>query len=326
LTLQNLPQVEGAWAFPLEGKADAQKVIDALRRRKLEARQFGDLVVAAEPGRLPAPGPAGALPHAWAQALGGPDDAPVRVAIVPTTILRRSLEENLPSFPLKAGQMPITTLTRGIDWIALSVSLPPKPSVSMVAQSPDANAAQALGDLANNALVDLREYRAKVVPVLPAPAELADMLRPTVAGDQVRWEPDLQKLVMPVIDRDLGQAVRAHAASNMRQILQGFAMYANNHDGQAPSDLNVLIKDQNMSPEALVDPLNPEQKVGFIYVRPLGDWQKHPQDLLVLYESSPNGNNVGYADGRVEWWPTHQQVLEQAKAAETRNRAADQKK
>lgn len=131
---------------------------------------------------------------------------------------------------------------------------------------------------------------------------------------------------MPVIELDLRQAVRIRSAANMRQILQGFAMYANNHQGQTAPDLNALIKDQNMSPHVLIDPLNPDQKVGFIYVQPTGDWQKHAQDLLVLYESSPNGNHVGYADGHVAWEATHQQVEDQAKSARARNAAAEEAK
>lgn len=95
---------------------------------------------------------------------------------------------------------------------------------------------------------------------------------------------------------------------------------------QAPPDLNALFKDQDMSPQVLIDALNPNQKVGFIYVRPAGDWQKHPRDLLVLYESTPNGKNIGYADGHVERWPTHEQILQQVKAAEERNRAVGEHK
>lgn len=328
LNLQDLMRRQGTWAFAIEGKADAQKLIDALRRRKLEARQVGNLVIATEDGRMPTPGPAGTLPHAWAQALGAAGaDAPIRIAFVPTTVLRKSLEENMPSLPLEAGQAPITTLTRGIDWMGLSVVLPPNPSMKMVAQCPDANAAKAVGNLVNHALADLRQYREQAQPGFPAPAELADMLKPTVVADQVRWEPEFQKaIILPVIQRDLRQAVRRESAGNMKQILEGIYMYAKNHKGQTPPDLDVLIKDQDMSPQVLIDPLNPTEKSGFVYVRPTGDWQNNGGDLLVLYESTPNGQNIGYADGHVEWWPTHQQVLDQVKAAEARNGAANEKK
>ena len=98
-------------------------------------------------------------------------------------------------------------------------------------------------------------------------------------------------------------------------------MYANDHNGQTPPDLTALVKYEDMSPSVLVDPLHPQEKIGFIYVRPAGDWQKHDQDVAVLYEAWPEGHNIGFADGRVEWAGTRQQVEEQIKATKTRNAA-----
>lgn len=325
LTLQDVIDPNdcgGVWVFPIEGATDAQKVIDHLHARELQARRIGDVIVASKPGRPPQPGRAGALPPAWAQALSAGRDAPIQIAIVPTAILRKSFEENVPSLPSAGGSAPITILTRGMQWIGLSVSLPPGARVRMVLQAPDARAAQAIANLVVRALPDVRAHKAKLLPVLPAPADLADVLKPTVAADQVRWEPDFQRLVMPVIAREITQAVRQRSTMNIKYILQGFVMYANNHKGETPPDLNALIKDQDMSPEGLVDPLNPKEKVGYVYIRPLGDWQKSDGDVAVIYESTPEGLNVGYADGHVESWDTRQQVEEQVKAAEARNRTA----
>lgn len=318
LTLRSLTEKQGIWAFPIEGQADANKVVGIVRSRKLETRRVGDLVVGAEPGLAIKVGPAEALPPNWAHALEADQDAPIRIAVVPTTALRKSFEENVPALSLSGHQVAITTLTRGIEWLGLSIWLPPKPQIRMVVQSPNAAAAQNLGELVNAALPDMRKEQLSRA-LLPPPAVLADMLKPTVVGDQVQWQPILQDLLLPSIALEVRMVVRVQSATNIKYLLQGFLMYANNHQGQTPPDLQALIKDQEMSPSELIDPLNPAEKVGFIYIRPTGDWQKHP-DLLVLYESTPSGNNIGYADGHVEWWPSHEQVLEQAKAAEARNR------
>lgn len=324
LTLRNLVDRRGTWAFPIEGQTSADKVMDIVRSRKLETQKVSDLVIGAAPGLAIKTGPGGALPQAWAKALEAGQDAPLRIAVVPTLALRKSFEENLPTLTLPARPVPITTLTRGIGWLGISIWLPPKPRVQMVVQSPDAAAAQALADLVNQSIPDMRKENRNILP-LPTPAALADLVMPTVAGDQLRFEPDFQKLVMQRIDLEVKMAVRRQSASNMKQILQGFWLYANNHNGQTPPDLNSLIKEFGIPPQVLTDPLNPNQKVGFIYIRPLGDWQKSPESV-VLYEATPNGNNIGYADGHVEWWPTHEQVLEQAKAAEERNRAVGEHK
>jgi prepilin-type processing-associated H-X9-DG protein len=329
LTLQDFvdPQKPtGTWIFPLDDKTDAQKVIDASGRHKLHPQRIGSAIVARQSDQSIDAANVAELPAAWTHALAAGGNAPLRIAIVPTEILRKSFEENLPSLPTAAGPAPITTWTRGVEWVAISVTLAPDPKILMVAQTPDDAKARAVADLVGRMLPQVRGQKQLIPPFFLAPSDLAELLKPTVEGNQVRWEPDFQTVLRPIIARDVRQGIRFHSATNMKQILQGLAIYANNRNGQTPRDLAALIKDQDMSQEVLIDPLNPGEKVGFIYVRPTGDWEKLPADLLVLYESTPNGQNIGYADGHVEWWPTHQQVLEQAKAAEARNRAAGEKK
>jgi prepilin-type processing-associated H-X9-DG protein len=101
----------------------------------------------------------------------------------------------------------------------------------------------------------------------------------------------------------------------MRQLLLGIIMDANNHKGEFPRDLPSMIKNQEMSPSVLIDPLDPQQKLGFIYVPPSADWRSRGKDNVVpiLYEQFPEGHNVGFSDGHVEWFATRQQVEEQFK-------------
>ena len=53
-----------------------------------------------------------------AMAAGG--DTSIQIAIVPSTTLRRSIEESLAVLPEELGGGPITTLTRGLSWISLT--------------------------------------------------------------------------------------------------------------------------------------------------------------------------------------------------------------
>lgn len=325
LTLQDFldpSNPAGMWVFPVEGATNTKRVIDASRAHKLNPQQIGDVVVAWQPGRPVTAGAASPLPAAWAHALAAGGDAPARIAIVPTAVLRKSLEENVPSVPTTTGPAPITILTLGIDWISISATLSPAPQVLMVAQAPDASAARAIAGLLERTLPDLRAQNSTIPQMLLDPADLAELLKPTVAGDQVQWKPEFEQVLAPLIARNIRQAVRSHSETNMRQILQGLLMYANNHQGQTPPDLDALIKDNDMVPQVLVDPLNPKEKVGFVYLRPAGDWQTHSDDWAVLYESTPDGHNVGFADGHVGWLATREDVESQVKAAEARNRAA----
>ncbi|HEY2585530.1 MAG TPA: hypothetical protein VGI81_07195 [Tepidisphaeraceae bacterium] len=315
----------GVWVFPLEGSRGAQKVIDSLRACRLEAQRVGNAVVGSRPGRGVSQVSSASLPPAWAQALAAGQET-IRIVVIPTQVLRKSFEENLPSLPVAKGPVPITTLSRGIEWIGLSAELPPNPNVRMVIQAPDAPAAQAIARLAAQALPDVRAEQEQLLPPLRVAAGLSEAQAPTTAGDQVRWAPDFRKAVMPVIMREIVQVARQQSAANMRQIMQGFIMYANNHNGQIPPDLEVLIKEMDMSPQVLVDPLNPKETVGYIYIRPMGDLQKVPPDVAVLYESTSTGRNVAFADGHVEWMGSRQEVQQLVNAAEARNRAAGEGK
>lgn len=328
LTLQDLlehHEPRGVFVFPLEGSDGAQKVIDSLRSHRMETQRIGNAVAGSRPGRGVSHVGSAALPPDWAKALAAGQES-IRLVFIPTPVLRRSFEQNVPSLPLKNGPVPITTLTRGVEWIGWSAELPPKADLRMVVQAPDARAAQSIAKLVEQALPDVRAEEEQLLPPLRAAAELAAAQAPTTAGDQVRWEPDFQKAVMPVIVREITLAARQQSAANMRQVMVGLTMYANNHNGHTPPDLDALIKDQEMSPQVLIDPLNPKERVGFVYVRPVGDWNKLPPDTAVLYESTPEGHNIGFADAHIEWANTRKEVEDQVKAAEARNRAAAQER
>jgi prepilin-type processing-associated H-X9-DG protein len=88
-------------------------------------------------------------------------------------------------------------------------------------------------------------------------------------------------------------------------------MYANNHKGAYPPDLAAMVRDQQLAPDVMIDPVDPQRKLGFVYVPPpqTSRWdQKEAVSLPILHEQIGEGHNVGYADGHVEWFATREEV------------------
>ena len=54
-----------------------------------------------------------------AMAAGG--DTSIQIAIVPSTTLRRSIEESMAILPQELGGGPITTITQGLSWVSLTL-------------------------------------------------------------------------------------------------------------------------------------------------------------------------------------------------------------
>jgi prepilin-type processing-associated H-X9-DG protein len=307
---------QGLWVAPLDDGGQAQAVGDLLLKGittsngkpMLHARQVGSVVVASEDGREAGAKASNALNADWVEALKG--ETPIRVALVPGDELRRSLEENAPNIPSPTGAIAMTTFTRGIKWVGVSMKLPPGASVSMVAKASDAASAQAAGDAVTKLLGELREQNFPMRGLRPSSQDLAQILKPTVAGDELRWSPDIVTVVKPMLVRSATSAARARSAGNIKQVLLGIVLYANNHKMEYPPDLATMEAEQKLSPGVLIDPLDPEQRLGFIYVRPSAPWRSGMGDVPILYEEFAGGNNVGFADGHVEWFGTRQQVEE----------------
>ncbi|MDB5289847.1 MAG: hypothetical protein JWL69_1088, partial [Phycisphaerales bacterium] len=252
--------------------------------------------------------------------------APIRIAIIPTTDLRRSFEENMPTLPIGNAPTPVTTVTRGMSWVTAAIALPPRPQITVIAQAPDGGSAKAIGELAEKWSAMLRQQKAKLHPFLPPANELAAFLKPTVVGDQVHWNPDPEAVIKPAFARETTQAVHARSAGNMLEIILACIMYTNSNN-KIPPDLATIINNQPIPPSVTIDPLHPEEKNGYIYIPPASQKDLSANGkLAVLYEACPEGLNVGFADGHVEWFPTRAAVEEQVKAAEAHNKEAAQKK
>ena len=162
-----------------------------------------------------------------AMAAGG--ETSIQIAIVPSTIQRRLIEESLAVLPKELGGGPITTLTRGLSWISLTLAFEPKPVVRAVVQAKDPDATKALMDLAQDAL-DLLANASRNDPALVSLAVPISQMKPLAQGDRITLEANLEttsELVAVPIRQVRELARRSQCTNNLKQI--ALAMH-NYHD------------------------------------------------------------------------------------------------
>jgi prepilin-type processing-associated H-X9-DG protein len=149
----------------------------------------------------------------------------------------------------------------------------------------------------------------------------------------------LAAFLLPSISRPRDAAYRVKCASNMRQIGQAIAMYANNCGGRFPDDLGALYVDQDLSASVFLCPNSNDTPAppapttqataaallqpghcSYIYLgKGLTDQTVTP-DMVLLYEPladhGGSGMNVMFGDFHVEWMPASdaQAILNQVAA------------
>jgi prepilin-type processing-associated H-X9-DG protein len=264
-------------------------------------------------------GPTGAGPYAKIQAQPRPElskalaaagTGKLQVALIPSEGARRVIESMAPSLP---GGAPATALSQGVLWGGAGVQLPPEVSVHLVVQSQDAASAKGLLALIQSLSTIVQKQTGDdfgKTSLLRAAAALGN--RAQVHGDQLLIDLDKSQataLAVQLSDSLHGareQANRVKSASNIKQLLLGTIMWANNKTKQGapfPDNLDQVLKDQDVSPQVLINPRHPELPVGYVYIK-APEGEKAPGDRLVIYEKFTQfgpGINVGFADGHVEW-------------------------
>jgi len=260
-----------------------------------------------------------------ATALAPAGKGKLQFALIPSEDARKVVESMAPTLP--DGQS-ASALARGIEWGAAEVQLPPDVSVHAVVQSHDQKAVQELKKALKSLSSLIRQPpggadNQVMKRLINAAADLASGTQ--VRGDQLVIELDSEQgnaLAAGVIGGLWSaheQAQRLRSADNIAQILKGCIMYANNRvkDNQFPDTFEQLLKDQDMTPAVLINPRNPNEKVGYVYVKP-PDGTNAPNDRMIIYEkfdSFDGGINAGFADGHVEWIDSQKQFEELFKAA-----------
>jgi prepilin-type processing-associated H-X9-DG protein len=142
----------------------------------------------------------------------------------------------------------------------------------------------------------------------------------------------------PMFSRGGERSNRVRCSSNLRQIGMGIELYANDHQGKYPDDIQELIVKADIHPEVLICPSSIHEKAtgatiaeaaenarkdlhySYIY---LGKGLVKPvnPELVIAYERPGNhdsdGMNVLFGDGHCEWFnePSMRKLLAQIEAA-----------
>lgn len=241
-----------------------------------------------------------------AKALAEAGDAKIHIALIPSDDSRRVIESMVPKLPNGTSS---ESLTKGMLWAAVTITPPANVTVHGVVQSQNAQTAEEFKQL----LTEMASAAQKGSP--PEGGEsMLQMLANIVSHSQVKDDRvviDLDEKQASAAATNLSfavrrarvQANRVHSASNLRQIMMGMFMYANEHKGQFPDTLEQAAKQAELPPAILINPNRPGENPGYVYIKP-PDGVKAGADRVVLYEKYKNtdvGINLGYADGHVEF-------------------------
>lgn len=265
------------------------------------------------------PGSSGAAPYAKIQpqprpelskALAAAGAGKLQLALIPSEGARKVIESMAPSLP---GGEPATVLSRGVSWGGAAMRLPPEISLHLVVQSQDAASAEGLLALIHSfAAIAQKQKSDDLGKTSMVRAAAAMGNRAQVQGDQLLIDLDKSQataLAVQLSDSLHGareQANRIKSASNIKQLLLGTIMWANNKTKEGapfPDNFDQVLKDQDISPNVLINPRHPELPVGYVYIK-APEGETAPADRLVIYEKFTQfgpGINVGFADGHVEW-------------------------
>lgn len=152
-------------------------------------------------------------------------DSALQVLLLPSNNDRRVIEELMPHLPQEIGGGPSTTLTRGLQWLALGMNAPPQLSLKLVVQSQDAAAA----GLLQAKLREVLQIVSKLAAAVEVPPELIQaigLIDPQVEQDRLvlnlsEADQAVQALlaaVKPAIERARSSARRAQSMNNLKQL------------------------------------------------------------------------------------------------------------
>jgi hypothetical protein len=227
---------------PLAGDADAQAVrrvlerVEAFKQLNFDARDqmlLGGSMAARKRLQNAKPAPRPEL----AQAFTAAGDSTAQLLLLPTPDTRRVLAELLPELPPQVGGGSTRPLTHGLRWAAVGMDLPPKLSLRLVLQSPDADAAGKLKEMLTRLVTTVAKQR-EVRAFVPDIDRLAEALTPRAEGDRLTislGEPELKPYLLTPVLRVHEAMKRRTAEDNLKRLVIALHNYADTHKGRGPA-------------------------------------------------------------------------------------------
>ncbi len=239
------------------------------------------------------------------KATAGAGEASIQVLLIPNADTRKVLEATLPIMFDQGIKVPANAITKGLQWAAISIDLPPRMSLNVKVESADDGSALALKELLASVgkyvcqIPDLREMSPKIDAVL-------EMLEPKVEGGKLLVSLDNGKCMHLATDLigpgllDLRElALRMTCGTNLSGLGKALLIYANDYNDEFPPDLETLIEKAEVPPKMLLCGGKP-----YIYRGvDLGGTSVEPMLIMVHDRAGHHkgGRNVLFVDSHVEW-------------------------
>jgi hypothetical protein len=132
----------------------------------------------------------------------------------------------------------------------------------------------------------------------PLPVEMGAVTVPFMVALQ-------SSILLPSLSRARELAKRQVSVANVRGILVACQLYAGDHDGDYPPDLDMLVGSEDLPKKMLHSPRDDGNGRSYIYVKGFTTSEPNLANKIVIYERPDIGNGegsaVGFGDGRAEW-------------------------
>ncbi len=245
LNLNDLPRELIGTIVPLADGVDAQALRRVLERigmfQQLHLETHGQVLLGggeAVRKRLKTVKPVER--PALAKAFAAAGDTAAQLVVLPPPDTRRIVEELLPTLPPQLGGGSTRPLTHGVQWAALGVDLPPKYSIRLSLQSPDAESAEKLKDALVPILKSAAQQRG-ARDFYPDIGRLAESLVPRVDKDRLTLaasDKELKGFLPIVVRRVYLYTTRGKSVRRLQQLALAMHNYAGAYKNRLPATAN----------------------------------------------------------------------------------------
>lgn len=247
----------------------------------------------------------------------------LQIAVVPSEDARKVIESMAPQI---SGGRPalVESIAGNLLGAVIAARISPGPSLDVHTESGSEPGAQNLKQALESLVHETGEPEEHARRALRTAA--SELLRQAkVDGNRVTINLDREQTtrfaahLSTALFAARENATRLQSASNIRQLLQGCFIYANNSKNVLfPDTLEQAVTSADLPPGVLTSPRTPAEKIGYQYIKP-AEGARAPTERLVIYEKYDHfdgGINVGFADGHVEFISSQaqfQKLLEEAR-------------